>query len=92
MRAKIGKKTGDSEKEPILLVFRDNAELISIIQLLTGMLGYDSPTKVRKITFYPDTLKVESIKKFMDSFPPKPNDDDNNSVDEDRKDSKSSQV
>lgn len=91
MRVKVGNTVSDSDQEPILLIFRDNEELIDTIKNLTDMLKYSGPTPMRKMVIFPDTMAFKDARKFMDEFPPKEGKDDD-SVDESSKDQKSSQV
>lgn len=85
MKVKIEGKVADSDKEPVLLIFRDNEELIDTIKNLTDMLKYNGPGTIRKMVIYPDTMPHKMAREFMDSFSLNA-DADGHPVDEDRKD------
>jgi len=63
MKIKIGNEIYDSKKEPVMLIFDDDAEKDEVISHLSNMEKKDG---VRKYLIYPnDKLSADEAKEFM---------------------------
>ena len=63
MRVKIGDKITDANDEPIMLVFKNDDELLSVINNLVNMGKNEG--NVRKYVTYPDDMDRDVVKQFM---------------------------
>ena len=60
MKVKIGDKIVDANDEPVMLIFEDEEELVTVGQHITNMLP-----EARKYCMYPDDMTNEEVRKFM---------------------------
>lgn len=63
MKVKINSVITDTEKEPIILVFENDAERLRVIKLLTDM---EPKEGVRKFCIFPGTDNIENLQKWFD--------------------------
>jgi len=60
MKVKIGDKICDANEEPIMLIFENEMQKISVAQHLTNM-----PEEARRYCMFPDDMNQDVIKEFM---------------------------